>query len=228
MPGASWRQKLRWFSTPPISRRRCGISRRSIPISRASEGGRPSRAARGAARLRRADALDRRPAGLGPCRAQHLAPAGGGGAVDGAGRVPGAHRRAAARRRPVRRQDAVRPQPRHRHRRGPHRLRRPARARRRGGHRHADPGQGHRPVDGRDLPDVRPRPARHHARPRSRPGGRGAAPEEAAQAARRKAASQNRRAWRPWRSAAALLLWHYRRNMPDWGPKPLKTEAKAK
>jgi len=22
--------------------------------------------------------------------------------------------------------------------------------------------------------------------------------------------------WRPWRSAAALLLWHYRRNMPDW------------
>jgi len=27
-------------------------------------------------------------------------------------------------------------------------------------------------------------------------------------------------AWRPWRSAAALLLWHYRRNMPDWsGPK---------
>ena len=30
-------------------------------------------------------------------------------------------------------------------------------------------------------------------------------------------------AWRPWRSAAALLLWHYRRNMPDWsakGPKP--------
>ncbi len=28
--------------------------------------------------------------------------------------------------------------------------------------------------------------------------------------------------WRPWRSAAALLLWHYRRSMPDWGPKPLK------
>jgi DNA-3-methyladenine glycosylase II len=30
-------------------------------------------------------------------------------------------------------------------------------------------------------------------------------------------------AWKPWRSAAALLLWHYRRNMPDWsakGPKP--------
>ncbi|WP_425066911.1 DNA-3-methyladenine glycosylase family protein [Reyranella sp.] len=23
-------------------------------------------------------------------------------------------------------------------------------------------------------------------------------------------------AWRPWRSAAALVLWHYRRNMPDW------------
>jgi DNA-3-methyladenine glycosylase II len=37
--------------------------------------------------------------------------------------------------------------------------------------------------------------------------------------------------WRPWRSAAALLLWHYRRSMPDWGPKPLKElkeEAKAK
>lgn len=30
-------------------------------------------------------------------------------------------------------------------------------------------------------------------------------------------------AWKPWRSAAALLLWHYRRKMPDWsakGPKP--------
>ncbi|UYN95943.1 MAG: DNA-3-methyladenine glycosylase 2 family protein [Enhydrobacter sp.] len=25
--------------------------------------------------------------------------------------------------------------------------------------------------------------------------------------------------WRPWRSAAALLLWHYRRNMPDWSKK---------
>ena len=26
-------------------------------------------------------------------------------------------------------------------------------------------------------------------------------------------------AWRPWRSAAALLLWHYRRTMPDWSAK---------
>ena len=35
-------------------------------------------------------------------------------------------------------------------------------------------------------------------------------------------------AWRPWRSAAALLLWHYRRNMPDWSarePKPAATPA---
>lgn len=35
-------------------------------------------------------------------------------------------------------------------------------------------------------------------------------------------------AWRPWRSAAALLLWHYRRNMPDWSarePKPTATPA---
>ena len=29
-------------------------------------------------------------------------------------------------------------------------------------------------------------------------------------------------AWRPWRSAAALLLWHYRRNMPDWSKKEIK------
>jgi DNA-3-methyladenine glycosylase II len=29
-------------------------------------------------------------------------------------------------------------------------------------------------------------------------------------------------AWRPWRSAAALVLWHYRRNMPDWGAKEKK------
>ena len=26
-------------------------------------------------------------------------------------------------------------------------------------------------------------------------------------------------AWRPWRSAAAPLLLHYRRNMPDWSKK---------
>ena len=31
--------------------------------------------------------------------------------------------------------------------------------------------------------------------------------------------------WRPWRSAAALLLWHYRRNMPDWSAKAPKIEA---
>jgi DNA-3-methyladenine glycosylase II len=30
--------------------------------------------------------------------------------------------------------------------------------------------------------------------------------------------------WRPWRSAAALLLWHYRRNMPDWSAKAPKQE----
>jgi DNA-3-methyladenine glycosylase II len=38
--------------------------------------------------------------------------------------------------------------------------------------------------------------------------------------------------WRPWRSAAALLLWHYRRNMPDWNakapPKVPRAEANAK
>jgi DNA-3-methyladenine glycosylase II len=32
--------------------------------------------------------------------------------------------------------------------------------------------------------------------------------------------------WRPWRSAAALLLWHYRRNMPDWSKKEVQTVAK--
>jgi len=33
-------------------------------------------------------------------------------------------------------------------------------------------------------------------------------------------------AWRPWRSAAALLLWHYRRNMPDWSAREPKAERK--
>ncbi len=33
---------------------------------------------------------------------------------------------------------------------------------------------------------------------------------------------QTAEAWRPWRSVAALTLWHYRRNMPDWA----RTEAK--
>jgi DNA-3-methyladenine glycosylase II len=32
--------------------------------------------------------------------------------------------------------------------------------------------------------------------------------------------------WRPWRSAAALLLWHYRRNMPDWSAREPKAAAK--
>lgn len=31
--------------------------------------------------------------------------------------------------------------------------------------------------------------------------------------------------WRPWRSAAALLLWHYRRNMPDWSARQPKAEV---
>lgn len=30
-------------------------------------------------------------------------------------------------------------------------------------------------------------------------------------------------AWRPWRSAAALVLWHYRRTMPDWSAREKKT-----
>lgn len=34
-------------------------------------------------------------------------------------------------------------------------------------------------------------------------------------------------AWRPWRSAAALLLWHYRRNMPDWSAREPKAIAKV-
>ena len=29
-------------------------------------------------------------------------------------------------------------------------------------------------------------------------------------------------AWRAWRSAAALVLWHYRRNMPDWSAREKK------
>ena len=33
--------------------------------------------------------------------------------------------------------------------------------------------------------------------------------------------------WRPWRSAAALLLWHYRRNMPDWSAKEPKAAPKV-
>ncbi|MGD9878819.1 MAG: DNA-3-methyladenine glycosylase [Reyranella sp.] len=34
--------------------------------------------------------------------------------------------------------------------------------------------------------------------------------------------------WRPWRSAAALLLWHYRRNMPDWSAREPKPKPPAK
>ncbi len=35
-------------------------------------------------------------------------------------------------------------------------------------------------------------------------------------------------AWRPWRSVASLLLWHYRHNMPDWSEPGKKKAAKAK
>jgi DNA-3-methyladenine glycosylase II len=34
-------------------------------------------------------------------------------------------------------------------------------------------------------------------------------------------------AWRPWRSAAALVLWHYRRNMPDWSAREKNAEKKT-
>ena len=193
MPGASWPTKL-VFSTPPISRRRCGISRRSIPISPRDlkEVGHPElrvvpsgfgglmrsivgqqvsvHAARSIWLRLEAAVPSMEPADFLKLTDEQLRAVGLSGA-----------------------KMKLRPRARHRHRRGPHRFRRPARARRRGGHRHADPGQGHRPVDRRDLPDVRAWPARHHARPRSRPGGRRAAPEEAAQAARRQAAAQNRR-----------------------------------
>ena len=104
-----------------------------------------------------------------------------------------------------------------------------ARARRCGGHRDADPGQGHRTVDRRDLPDVRPRPARHHARSRPRPGDRRTASEGLRKRPDAKRLLKIAEQWRPWRSAAALLLWHYRRNMPDWGQaKRSQGEAKTK
>jgi len=35
-------------------------------------------------------------------------------------------------------------------------------------------------------------------------------------------------AWRPWRSAAALMLWHYRRNMPDWSARTPRNEGEKK
>jgi DNA-3-methyladenine glycosylase II len=33
-------------------------------------------------------------------------------------------------------------------------------------------------------------------------------------------------AWRPWRSVASLVLWHYRHNMPDWSEPGKKKAAK--
>ncbi len=35
-------------------------------------------------------------------------------------------------------------------------------------------------------------------------------------------------AWKPWRSVASLLLWHYRHNMPDWSEPGKKKAIKAK
>src|SRR5260221_492389 len=67
------------------------------------------------------------------------------------------------------------------------------RARRSGGRRHADASQGHRPVDGGDLPDVRPWPSRHHARPRSRARRGGTASKTPAQATRCQTPAQDRR-----------------------------------
>ncbi len=139
----------------------------------------------------------------------------------------GDERRAAPRRRSFRRQGEVRPQPRHRHRRGPHRLRYVARARRCCRDRHADASQGHRPVDRRDLPDVRARPARHHAGSRPRPRGGGTASQGLRKRPDAKRLLKIAEAWRPWRSAAALVLWHYRRNMPDWSA-PKTASAKEK
>lgn len=35
------------------------------------------------------------------------------------------------------------------------------------------------------------------------------------------------RAWRPWRTVAALFLWHYRHNMPDFSDSPAARAARA-
>jgi DNA-3-methyladenine glycosylase II len=34
--------------------------------------------------------------------------------------------------------------------------------------------------------------------------------------------------WKPWRSVASLVLWHYRHNMPDWSEPGKKKAAKPK
>ena len=84
-------------------------------------------------------------------------------------------------------------------------------------------------VDGGNLPDVRPRPARHHSGLDIGLVDRRPASQEAAQAGPTPSDwSKIAEQWRPWRSAAALLLWHYRRNMPDWSAKAPKLESIAK
>jgi len=76
-----------------------------------------------------------------------------------------------------------------------------------------------------------------HAGPTScraltRPGDSLASISRSCASGRRQAAVKIAEQWRPWRSAAALLLWHYRRNMPDWSAKEPKVapklESKAK
>ena len=96
------------------------------------------------------------------------------------------------------------------------RSRRAARSCRRGGDRRDDGAEGHRAVDGGDLPALLRRPPRHLSGRRPR-----AAERRAARARPRRRGRTRRRLrklaekWSPWRGVAARLFWAYYRARRD-------------
>ena len=116
-----------------------------------------------------------------------------------------ARRRGAARRRPERTEGRLPARSVRAHRRRPAAARRARDAARRGRDRAADGGEGLRPLDRRDVPDVPPASARRAAGRRPRHRQRGSAAVRLRKQPDAKRLLKIGEAWRPYRSVASLV-----------------------
>ncbi len=111
-----------------------------------------------------------------------------------------------------------------------HRSRRPRSARAgrqtgRRGARRADRGARHRPLDRRHLSSVLPRPCRRLAGRRPRVARGDAAAARARDAPDRQRMGPLAESWRPWRGAAACMLWAYYRTAKQRDGAPIEPAA---
>ena len=125
-----------------------------------------------------------------------------------------AERRGAARRRPERAEGQLPARSRRAHRRRPAAARRARDAAGRRGDRAADGGEGLRPLDRRDVPDVPAASARRAAGGRPRDRQRDSAAVRLRKRPDAKRVLKIGEAWRPYRSVASWYLWQTLRNEP--------------